>query len=183
MKRALFAAILTLTVLFAPANMVAAHTGHEAEGQVIQEKLQNNELQCEELTDSDFNKLGEYFMGQMTGEQHETMGNMMNQMMGEEDSEQMHITMGKRMSGCEPDAMMENGGMMSMMSGGMMGGNSFMGGFGMLFMVLFMIIFWGLVIIGIVALVRWIMERRAHEGDDLSAHNTHKGSSHNGKPS
>lgn len=163
------------------------HTAREeAEGKAVWEKLQAKELDCKDLFDKDFGALGEYFMGQMAGEQHEAMNNMMIQMMGEEGEEQMHIALGKRMSGCEPDAPMPqnmmNNGMMStmmnmMMGGGMMGNNSMMGnfttnptgwfswGFGWLFMILF----WGLVILAIVALIKWILNQGKREAKSQSA--------------
>ncbi len=104
------------------------HTAREeAEGKIIWEKLQAEELKCGDLTNENFGTLGEYFMGQMAGEQHEAMNNMMIQMMGEEGEELMHIAMGKRMSNCEPGAPMPqnmmSGGMMSMMMNMMMGPN------------------------------------------------------------
>lgn len=107
------------------------HTAREeAEGKIVWEKLQTEELSCEDLSDDDFGALGEYFMGQMAGNQHEAMNNMMIQMMGEEGEEQMHVALGKRMSGCEPDAPVPQNiaddGMMQMMMQMMMGGNNSM---------------------------------------------------------
>ena len=96
------------------------HTAaEEAEGKEIWKKLQAEELQCENLTDENFGALGEYFMGQMMGDSHETMNNTMIQMMGEKGEEQAHIAMGKRMSECEPNAPMPQNmmNMMQMMSG------------------------------------------------------------------
>jgi len=100
---------------------------------------------------------------------------MMIRMMGEEGEEEMHIAMGKRMSGCEPNAAipqnMMNSGMMQMMIGsGMMGNwsnslalnNNFTNPMSMMnfgfapFGWIFMILFWALVIAGIVALIKWI---------------------------
>ncbi len=163
------------------------HTAREeAEGKAIWEKLsagrqgsasggQDGGLICADLTDENFGALGEYFMGQMAGDSHEAMNNMMIRMMGEEGEEAMHIALGKRMSGCEPNAAMPqnliNGGMMQMMlSSGMMGNwsgssalnnNLFnpmsMMNFGFApFGWIFMILFWVLVIAGIVALIKWI---------------------------
>ena len=161
------------------------HTAREeAEGKGVWEKLQDKELNCEDLSDENFGALGEYFMGQMAGEQHEAMNNMMIQMMGEEGEEQMHIAMGKRMSGCEPDApmpqnMMDSGMMQMMMGGGMMGGggNSMMGNFatnpsswfswGLGW--IFMILFWGFIILGIIALIKWIMSQGKREVKSKSA--------------
>lgn len=164
-----------------------ADNGHtargEAEGKITWEKLQVEELNCGDLNDDDFHALGMYFMGLMVGDSHEAMDTMMEQMMGEEGEDQMHIALGKRMSGCEPNAPMPqsmmNGGMMQMMmGGGMMGGGSnpfsltnnsnnpmmnfgfapfgWLGG-------IFMILFWVLVIVGIIALVRWLASQNRDE--------------------
>lgn len=165
------------------------HTAREeAEGKEIWEELQGNERECEDLTDENFGALGEYFMGQMAGDSHEAMNSMMTQMMGEEGEEEMHVAMGKRMSGCEPNAAMPqdmmNSGMMQMMMGsGMMGNgsssseltnsNNLMSmmdfGFAPLGWI-FMILFWALVIAGIVALIKWIASQGTIESkSDKSA--------------
>lgn len=145
-------------------NATISSDGHtaraEAAGKDIWEKLQAEELKCENLTDGNFGSLGEYFMGQRAEEQHEAMNNMMVQMMGEESEEQMHVAMGKRMSGCEPNAPipqnMMNNGMMPIMMNMMMGGwsnlSAPLGSFGWIFMVLW----WVLIIAGIVALIKWL---------------------------
>ena len=147
------------------------HTAREeAEGKVVWEKLQAKELTCKDLSDDNFGTLGEYFMGQMLGDSHEAMNNMMIRMMGEKAEEQAHIVMGKRLSGCDTSAVFLSQNvrfmpMMSMMRGGWSSSsglnnqlnNSMMnfgftpfGGFGWIFMV----VFWGLIIWAIVALVR-----------------------------
>lgn len=160
------------------------HTAREeVEGEEIWNKLQEKQVSCEDLSDGDFASLGEYFMGQMMGEAHEAMNNRLIQMLGEEGEEQMHVVMGKRMSGCEPDAAfpqnMMGGGMMPMMMNMMMGGggNPVMGGFGSNpmgifgwgFSWVFMILFWGLIILGIVALVKWLIGQNRGETKDKSA--------------
>lgn len=162
------------------------HTAREeAEGKAVWEKFQAKELSCEDLSDDDFGALGEYFMGQMAGSSHEAMNNMMTQMMGKEGEEQMHAAMGKRMSGCEPNApmpqsMVNNGimpKMMSMMMGGgdnLMMGNM-MGNFGANptgwfgFSWIFMILFWGFAILGIIALIKWVANQGKREVKGKSA--------------
>jgi len=99
------------------------HTAREeAEGKEIWEKLQAKQLECKNLTNDNFNSLGEYFMGQSIGntQRHTIMNQMMTNMMGEEEEKQMHITMGKRFSGCDASATIPSSGrgfmpMMNMM--------------------------------------------------------------------
>ena len=106
------------------------HTAREEqEGKEIWEKLQAKRIECKNLTDDNYASLGEYYMGQMTGTSHEAMNTMMTQMMGEQGEEQMHIVMGKRLSGCDNQAQLPQNGvgfmpMMWMMGGG---GNPMMG--------------------------------------------------------
>lgn len=146
------------------------HTAREeAEGKIVWEKLQAKQTQCSDLSDDDFGVLGEYFMGQMTGTSHEAMNTMMEQMMGKEGEEQMHVVMGKRLSGCDTSAEIPSQGigfmpMMQMMMGRRLSpfdsnqpNNSMMnfgftpfGGFGWIFMVFW----WVLIIAGIVALIK-----------------------------
>lgn len=147
------------------------HTAREeAKGKAVWEKLQAKELTCEDLSDDNFGTLGEYFMGQMTETSHEAMNNMMTQMTGEQGEEQIHIVMGKRLSGCDTSALFPAGSggwmpMMNMMWGGWsspLGNNSTnnmmnfgfgpFGGFGWIFMILW----WVLIIAGIVALIKWL---------------------------
>ena len=182
MKKLLLLLLLPLALaLISPTSSLAqtssgstsnGHTAQgEAEGKVIWEKLQAKELNCEDLSDDNFHSLGMYFMGLMAGDSHEAMDTMMTQMMGEEGEDQMHIAMGKRLSGCEADApipqTMIGSGMIPMM--GMMGGggNSMMGysgwgnmmtgwgGFIVLFFTLSLIVW---LIVGILAAV-WLFRQ------------------------
>src|SRR3989339_1703425 len=78
----------------------------EQEGKQFLDNLNNNTVTCSQFKDADFEKIGEYFMGQSIGDtsRHIAMNEMMKSMMGEQGEEQMHIALGKRMSGCEPNA-------------------------------------------------------------------------------
>ena len=76
----------------------------EAEGKAIWEKLQSKQTDCKSLTDDDYDLLGDYFMGLMTLNGHATMNTRMTQAMGEQGEKQMHIVMGKRLSGCDTNA-------------------------------------------------------------------------------
>jgi putative membrane protein len=155
-------------------NEVVEHTAREEqEGREVWDKLQVKELACENLSDEQSGVLGEYFMGQMAGDSHAAMNAMMIQMHGEEGEEQIHIVMGKRLSGCDTSASFsaESDGwmpMMNMMWGGWsspFGNNSTnnmmnfgfgtMGGFGWIFMILW----WVLIIVGIVVLIKWLMSQ------------------------
>ena len=124
--------------------------------------------------------LGEYFMGQMAGDSHAAMNAMMIQVHGEDGEEQIHIVMGKRLSGCDTSAAFPVGSggwmpMMNMMWGGWsspFGSNNStnnmmnfgfgpFGGFGWIFMILW----WVLIIAGIVALIKWLTSQ---------SHGTHR---------
>ncbi|OGY25622.1 MAG: hypothetical protein A2Z24_01710 [Candidatus Woykebacteria bacterium RBG_16_44_10] len=144
------------------------HTAiEEAEGKALWEKFQAKELNCEDLSDEEFASLGEYFMGQMAGDRHEAMNNMMIQMMGEEDEKQMHAALGKRLSGCDASAAFPQNGigfmpMMQMMTGGggfnMMGSYGMMGGWFGIYAVLALLT-WVLVIIALVLGIFWLWKQ------------------------
>ena len=132
-------------------------------------------IDCDKVTDGQFEELGEGVMSVMhpDPEQHE----LMDSMMGGEGSESlaaMHIMMGQRYLDCSAKyggmgmmkGMMGMGGMMNMMDspdnqsdsfwkGGdnMMGFMNNWGGFGLGWV--FMILFWGIIIFGIFTLIRW----------------------------
>ena len=153
-------------------NEVVEHTAREEqEGKELWNKLQAKEVVCADLNDEQYGVLGEYFMRQMAGDSHAAMNAMMIQAHGEDGEEQIHIVMGKRLSGCDTSAAFPaiSGGwmpMMNMMWGGWsspFGNNSTnnmmnfgfgpFGGFGWIFMILW----WVLIIAGIVALIKWLM--------------------------
>ena len=99
------------------------HTaGEEAEGKEIWEKLLSKQTTCKELNDDNYEVLGEYFMGQSIGntERHAAMNQMMTNMMGENGEKQMHIALGKRLSGCDTNASYPSSGLGFMPMMGMM---------------------------------------------------------------
>lgn len=166
--------LLALTLvfpLFASAQGMAGsalpisddHTAREeAEGNKVWQQLQDKQLTCDVLSDGKFAALGEYFMGQMMGDSHAAMNQMMIQMMGEAGEEQIHIVMGKRLSGCDTSAAYPTSGagfmpMMNMMMGG--GLNMMNWGYGMPFFGggLSMLLWWVLIIVAIALLVKWLM--------------------------
>jgi hypothetical protein len=144
------------------------HTAsEEAEGKVIVGKLANGSVNCATLTTDDFERVGEYYMGLMVGDAHVSMNAMMARQLGESGEEQMHVLMGKRLSGCDPTAGDANTAwgsswfpMMSMMngisggswSGGMMSGYN-ASGWSML-SVMTMGLFWVVGILALVVLIR-----------------------------
>ncbi len=148
----------------------------EQEGKKFLDDLSNKTVTCSQLNDANFEKIGEYFMGQSIGDtaRHITMNEMMKRMMGDKGEEQVHTAWGKRGSGCDASASYSDSGLgvISMMRGG---GNSMMnfgflpfGGFGWIFMILW----WVLIIVGVVALIKWITEHsrggfRDHEKSAL----------------
>src|SRR3989338_6089810 len=84
---------------------VVEHTlREEQEGKELWNTLQTKETACDNLSDEQYGVLGEYFMGQMSGDSHTAMNAMMIQTHGEEGEEQIHIVMGKRLSGCDTSA-------------------------------------------------------------------------------
>jgi len=149
---------------------VVEHTAREEqEGKKLWNKLQAKEVACPDLNDEQYGVLGEYFMGQMAGDSHAAMNAMMIQVHGEDGEEQIHIIMGKRLSDCDTSAAFPaiSGGwmpMINMMWGGWsspFGSNNStnnmmnfgfgpFGGFGWIFM----IVFWGLIIWAIIAVIR-----------------------------
>lgn len=143
----------------------------EQVGKKLVDQLNNRQITCQKLTDEDYEKIGEYYMGQSIGDvaRHTQVDKHMQAMMGEQGEEQMHVVLGKRSSGCQPDATPSRSGtsftpMMWMMGGGgnpMMGfsgWNNMMGGWGGfgIFGWLFMLIFWALIILGIIAIIRYL---------------------------
>ncbi len=147
----------------------------EQTGKTLLDKLNTKVITCQKLTSDNFEKIGEYFMGQAIGNtsEHISMNNMMQSMMGQQGEEQMHIAWGERGSGCNTNASLPIG-MMNMMVGfnqgfnnqGQGGETTMMGygnwnnmmegwgGFGLGW--IFMIIFWILLILGVIALMRYI---------------------------
>lgn len=149
-------------------NEIVEHTAREErEGKELWNKLQAKQLECPGLSDQQFGILGEYFMGIMTGASHASMNAMMIQMHGQNGEEQIHLVMGKRLSGCDASAAfpVTGGGWLTMMNlmwgvassfnntltGRMMNFGP-LGGFGWILMVLW----WLFIILAIIALVKWL---------------------------
>lgn len=134
------------------------------------------QVDCSKVTDDQFEKLGDAYMGVMlpNEQQHEAMDNMMGGE-GSVSLRQAHINMGRSYLGCWSDYnsgpiyMPMMGGFGGMMNGGnfsggyfspndMMGWNmmsGYFGGFGWVHWIT-MILVWSLLILGIVALAKWL---------------------------
>ncbi|MCL5003758.1 MAG: hypothetical protein M1352_00635 [Patescibacteria group bacterium] len=108
------------------ASSSAQNSSEDAAGKAIWDKLSAKQLNCKDLTDDDFDKLGDFFMGSMMGSSHDYMDNLMTQRLGQNGDRQMHIAMGRRLSGCDVNASFPQGYsyFMPMMGGfgGMMSG-------------------------------------------------------------
>ena len=140
-------------------------------GQTIYQELQNGQVTCQQLTEDNFDKLGDYFMWKSLGstQAHAAMDKRITQMMGDQGNTQMHIALGKRGSGCfsnlnvpsnTPSFMMgmmnnvytNGGGVKNIMgnwgwNGSMMGWSGF-GSFNLFSFLLFLVIFVDLVLLG-----------------------------------
>ena len=152
-----------IVLLVVPTLAQDNHTAREEnEGKVVWNKLQAKQISCDKLNDDDFERLGEYYMGQMVGDFHEAMNTMMERMMGEEGEEQTHVVMGKRLSGCDTGAALPQGssGFMPMMMGSAFsrwssgfgetkGGVNPMTGFGLLLFLFWIIILIDLILLGV----------------------------------
>lgn len=83
-------------------DQLDAEQKEQDEGKVIWQQLQDGQIKCADLTDNQYDKLGEYFMGQSAGstQNHVLQDERIKQMMGENGETQMHINWGKSGSGC-----------------------------------------------------------------------------------
>lgn len=138
----------------------------EAAGKLIFDKLQSKQVTCQDLSDDNFDVLGDYYMGQMAGSTaaHAQMNARMAQMMGDNGEKQMHIALGKRLSSCNTGAAFpgQTTGLFSMMGFG--GG---VGRWGMMNNLdswlglswLPMVLFWILVALGIFGVVKLLTNK------------------------
>ncbi len=162
-------------------QMSASDTQAIAEGQALYGQLQAKQISCSQLTEDNYDQLGEYFMQQVTGSGHAAMDAMIGSMMGEQGDIAMHVAWGERYSGCDANAALPGGWStpggnnnyygMPMMGNygnygygpyGMMGygyGGSWLGW-------IFMILFWVLLVIGLIVLIRWLAHGGRHGWHD-----------------
>src|SRR4030042_4595074 len=92
-------------------SAISSTAQDEEKGKQIWDQLQAKQISCGSLKDDDYEVLGEYFMGQSIGntERHVVMNQMMRNMIGQNSEEQMHITLGKRSSGCDTNISFSSG--------------------------------------------------------------------------
>ena len=161
MKKINFILVIASIIFIAPI-LVSADSGVSldsvlSEIKTSQNVSENNQIKCENVSEQNFEELGDAVMGVMhpNEQEHE----LMDQMMGGEGSQSLkaaHILMGKRYLGC-----------VSGTSGyGMMGGNgnfynNMMSGFGWNWLgFLYQFLFLSLIILAIAALIKWISKQK-----------------------
>lgn len=180
--------LLALAFLIINAAEVLANGEDDDRGLGIWQKLTTDQVNCSQLQDEQFETLGDFFMEWVAGSSHEAMDKHMEQIMGQEGLKEMHLAMGKRMSGCDPNAVMPRiggtmgpstgsglemmmglkGGGQNMMGPGMMGWSSGTGGAGWMMggwqgtwwvWSILSWITWILIIVALVAFIRWMWKK------------------------
>jgi hypothetical protein len=93
-------AIAAALVIAVPAS---ASLGDEvAAGRTLAGQLRAAKVTCEDLSAGDFERIGEYVMGGMTGsaQLHAAMNERMRSFLGAANEERMHTRIGQRYAGC-----------------------------------------------------------------------------------
>ncbi len=196
MKRLFFLTILANVLFFLPVFIIADESHGLSLEDVLTEIIisqnvkEKDEIDCQKITDEQSEKLGEAVISLMHPgkKEHELMDQMMEGE-GSESLKVMHIAMGKRYLRCESGMMggMKDKGMMGMMNGDMMNmmgvgsdpskqnlstnNMNMMSNFGYFgwFGGIFMILFWVLIIVGIVALIKWLIDSAKNRTESKSA--------------
>ena len=144
-------------------DIVQLMDGEELAGQTIAQKLKVKTSSCADLSEDNYESLGDYYMGLMMGTNHETMDRNIKNNYGDDYLRSMHIAMGERFSGCNANVSFPAGmmGFGPMMGGwNMMRGFSYpvggLGNFGFGGSVVFIIV-WILAIAGMVFIVKWLL--------------------------
>ena len=83
-------------------QQVAQIKQEEAEGQKLLFAVQSNAKSCKDLSQDNFEKIGDYVMRQRVGssEKHAVVDAEMEQMMGKDQNVQMHISLGENATKC-----------------------------------------------------------------------------------
>ena len=97
-----------------------------AAGQALSARLEAGQIGCADLSNDDFDHLGEYVMNRMVGSlaRHEALNARMTSMMGADNEARMHVLMGQRYAGCLATGTTTGG----WMGPGMMGSDGWNGG-------------------------------------------------------
>ncbi len=182
MKKTTFLSIVLAAVLLPP--FAARANNNEPSLEEVIEKIKTSqhineikEIDCQKVSDEQFESLGEALMDIMHPDEDEHK--LMDQMMGGENSESlkaMHILMGKRYLGCVREGgMMGAMGMMGMGGSGIsMMGNMMMGlgnytaaggWIGLIFMTAFLV----LAVAGIIVLVKFLLGQPVGRSENDSA--------------
>lgn len=152
-------------------NAIGEETAaEEREGRELWRKLEAKEISCENLSSNQFAAIGEYAMGLNVGSSHALMNARMIQMHGKEFEENMHIALGKRFSACDASVTVPGEDIGRWSFAKMCGGGPFFFGTNRLnhmiyggmwqygaFGSVLMLFSWALLIVGVVALVRWFL--------------------------
>jgi uncharacterized membrane protein len=157
--------------------VLLAQGGHSHEEEIKEGRsLLESRISCQELTDKQLEAIGEYLMEQMhPGESHEAMHQMMGMKEGTEYHKNFHINLAKTMY-CGQGSMNSMMSMMGMMGnrsnypwqnlsnplmGNMMTSSSPFGWWGSWNWLgwVFMILFWVLIIVGTIALIKWLIDQ------------------------
>ncbi len=176
MKKVIFLTIFIIFALAFSINSVLADSQSDHQNEInVGKALVETKVDCNKLTDEQFEAIGEYLMEQMhPGESHEAMHQMMGMKEGTKYHKNLHINMAKKMY-CNQNSMMDSGelmGTMPMMNmiGNMMNWSNW--GFGMgwsWFGRIFMLSFWLIIIFSIIALIRWLINQSKPEMKEKSA--------------
>ena len=120
---AVFPRILPLSIGVLLALSATALASEQKQGARAVRAFTNGGKHCSSLDRADLEHIGEYVMGRDLGSlrAHEQMNRLMDSMMGEAATDQMHIALGRRATGCgnaaAPGSYRNMLGMMSLMGG------------------------------------------------------------------
>ena len=127
--RALLGLIVVILLVAGNAASAAAATSLAQEvtaGQALAVRLEAGKVGCAQLSNDDFDHLGEYVMNRMVGSlaRHEALNARMTSMMGADNEGRMHVLMGQRYARCIGTGTPAGGSM----GPGMMGSDGWNGG-------------------------------------------------------
>ena len=104
-RRSTLALVLVLLVVAGGAFGASAATSladEVAAGEALAVRLEAGKVGCAQLSNDDFDHLGEYVMNRMVGSlaRHEALNARMTTVMGADNEARMHVLMGQRYAGC-----------------------------------------------------------------------------------